>query len=371
MAVFQNDPFPGTDYSQFLSWQKVVTPNGQVFYVVPGNEAYVYDPVASNATGRKVFRANPSAAMSEAEEEKRRQEELIKQQQFNQSPLGQLLPIGAGTAGLIAASHLAAPSAAAPLVVPGALGTAAGTAAATGALGTGAAIAPAAPAVLGVAPAATTVAPAATGLASGFGIGLGPLAGVAAATYLGGRSAYDMLRGKEDKSIPGLIGRGTLGIATGGLSEIARPLLGHKSTRDVAREHTADLLDVGKDDANYQRYVEGMRAQHDSAPIDPSKPFAGKYGSWDEYVKGGLEAGDLTGVYGNIKTYGPEWANLTQEQRQAITQANIDSGIYTSKKGEVEITDPVKALENKERVLKGFAVVTPGQAAAMGAMGSR
>jgi hypothetical protein len=155
----------------------------------------------------------------------------------------------------------------------------------------------------------------------------------------------------------------------------------HKTTRQHAQENTKELMDAGKDNPAYQAYVQGMREQYNSGPKDPSKPFAGKYGSWDEYVKGGLEAGDLTGVYGNIKTYGPAWASLTPEQRQAITQANIDSGIYTSKKGEVEITDEKKAKENYDNVLRGFqvgasattkpapviAATTPAQAAAQGA----
>ena len=50
MQITKKDPFPGTDYSQYLNWKKVVLPNGQVYYVVPGNPGYAFDPVASNAT---------------------------------------------------------------------------------------------------------------------------------------------------------------------------------------------------------------------------------------------------------------------------------------------------------------------------------
>lgn len=175
-------------------------------------------------------------------------------------------------------------------------------------------------------------------------LGVGPLAGIAAATYLGGKSAYDMFKGKSDNSLQGKAGRLTLGMATGGLSELARPFAMHKSTRDVARGHTKDLLKQS-DDKQYQNYVSGMREQYNSAPVDPSKPFAGKYGSWDEYKKAGLEAGDLTGVYGNLKTFGQDWTKLNFDQQKKVTQGLIDAGLYNSKKGEVEITDADKAKQ--------------------------
>lgn len=184
-----------------------------------------------------------------------------------------------------------------------------------------------------------------------------PIAGAALGTYLAGKSALNTLKGKDDKSIGGLIGRGTLGIATGGISEIARPFLMRPSTRDIAKKHTKELQSVAPEDQNYQNYVAGMREQFNSAPPDPSKPFAGKYASWDDYKKGGLEAPDLTGVYGNIKTYGPKWAGLTQDQRVAVTQLNINDNLYNSKKGEVEITDSDKALANLTKVVAGSGLI--------------
>lgn len=249
------------------------------------------------------------------------------------------------------------------------LGSAAGSTAVGGAV-TGGATAGgagiAAPTVVGASKVPIAAAPA--GLASGYGIGLGPLAAVGGATFLGGRSAVNMLQGKEDNSIPGMIGRGSLAIATGGLSEVARPFFNRETTRDRARKNTAQLLEEAKGDPVAEAYVQGMRQQYDSAPPDPSKPFAGKYASWDEYQKAGLEAPDLTGVYGNLKTYGPEWAKLTQEQRVAVTQLNINDGIYKSKKGEVEITDQEKAKKNLQAVLGG-AVPTLAQPIMGGAAG--
>lgn len=137
-------------------------------------------------------------------------------------------------------------------------------------------------------------------------------------------------------------------------------LFGHESTRDVAKKHTGQLQGMGKDDAAWQNYVKGMRTQYNSAPPDPSKPFhGGKYGSWDEYKQAGLDAADLTGVYGNLKTFGPEWAKLSFDDQKKVTQGIIDAGLYNSKKGEVEISDPSRALQIRDSVLKGETNVIP------------
>ena len=363
MAQFQNDPFPGTDYTKYLEWAKVTTPDGNTFYEVPGHPGYVLDPVATNATGRKVFRANPKSKV----EEYNAQQEAQKQAQFMQGPLGQLLPVAASVGGLYAANQLI-PAASNPLqealaakVLSSGATTAAATPAAAAAQGaTGAAISGAAPAVTGEAGVAGAVAPSSYGLltgnVAGTGLGVLPLAGIAAGTYLGGKSLLNMIQGKADNSLQGKAGRVISGMATGGLSEVARHFLMKPSTRDIAKEHTSQLQEQAPEDTNWQNYVGTMRQQYNEAPTDPSKPFAGKYSSWDEYKKGGLEAGDLTGVYGNLKTFGPEWANLTQEQRQAVTQGLINNNLYDSKKGEVIVTDEKKAQDVKNNILKGFQV---------------
>lgn len=378
MAIFEKDPFPGTDYTKYLDWEKVTLPSGETYYVVPGHPGYVLDPVASNATGRKVFRPNPSQNIKDQQDQKRQQEELIKQQQFNQSPAGQLLPVVAGTGGLIAAQQFAPSSAAdlaaAELIKQQGIKTVAG-AAASGASGASVAT----PQIVG----ATRVPAAAEG------IGYMPYVGAAGA-LLGGKGIYDAIQANDVKGgaisgagvglglgaaapllgfagpagwagYAGLAALGALG--GGGLTK----LFGHETTRDVAKKHTSQLLNQGKDDPTYQNYVQGMREQYNSAAPDPSKPFhGGQYGSWDEYKKAGLDAADLTGVYGNIKTFGQEWASLSQEQRQAVTKGIIDAGLYESKKGEVEITDPSKAKEIKDNVLKGFSIGAQAEAAARG-----
>lgn len=110
MAIVKNDPFPGTDYTQYSKWPQVTMPGGQIFYEVPGNSGYVFDPVASNATGRKVFRPNPKLSIEKQQEEEARIKKQQDQQAFLQSPAGQLLPVVAGTGGLIAAHEIMKPS---------------------------------------------------------------------------------------------------------------------------------------------------------------------------------------------------------------------------------------------------------------------
>lgn len=197
----------------------------------------------------------------------------------------------------------------------------------------------AAPTGLSLAPAgAEAAAPSALG---GFGsLGIGPQAAIVAGTALTGKGLYDLAKGKKGDPLS----RGVTAMSTFGLSEIGRALGlgGQKSTREIARDNTKDLLKQS-DNPAYQAYVQGMREQFNSAPPDPSKPFAGKYSNFNEYKAAGLDPKDLTGVYGNIKTFGSDWANLSQDQREAVTQGLIGANLYDSKKGEVVITDPQKA----------------------------
>lgn len=144
-----------------------------------------------------------------------------------------------------------------------------------------------------------------------------------------------------------------IGAGIGGLGGLVKGLFHHKTTREVAKEHTKDLLNKFPDDPTYQAYVRGMREQYNSAPPDPSKPFhGGQYATWDEYKKAGLDAGDLTGVKGNLDL-GPEYTNLNLDQQKAVTQAFINNNLYKSKKGEVEVTDKNKARQIFNDIAQG------------------
>ncbi len=195
-----------------------------------------------------------------------------------------------------------------------------------------------------------------------------------ATPYIGGLGValggYNALQGiKKGKPLQAGLGAAGAGLGLNAMNValgpwgwgamVAAPMLmsllgGHKSTRDVTGGHTKDLQGMGAGDSRWQNYVNAMRGQYESAPTDPSKPFAGKYGSWDEYKKGGLEAGDLTGVYGNMKAFGPDWASKSFDQQKAVTQALINANLYDSKKGDVVITDEGRAKTIAADTLKNL-----------------
>lgn len=129
-----------------------------------------------------------------------------------------------------------------------------------------------------------------------------------------------------------------------------------ESTRKSSKRHTQELF-AKSEDPNYQAYVAGMREQFQGGPPDPNNPFGdtkgNKYKTWDDYVKGGLDAANLTGVMGNIETFGPAWSNLSFDQQQAVTQALIDDNQYESKRGEVLVKDQNKARQTFDNVVKG------------------
>jgi hypothetical protein len=238
---------------------------------------------------------------------------------------------GTAAAGTSAAAGGATTAAAGSAAGAGAASTAGTSAATTGASTTGSASASGS-----------------LGLSGGAALGL-----TALGTYLAGKSAYDQYRGKEDNSNQGKAGRAQLAWTTGGISEIARALGigGQPSTRDIAKKNTQSLFKVSED-PTYRNYVAGMREQYLKGPADPSKPFAGKYANFEEYKNAGLDAKDLTGVYGNLKTFGPEWSKLSQDQRESVTQGLIGANLYDSKKGEVVINDALKAQEIYANIMK-------------------
>lgn len=144
-----------------------------------------------------------------------------------------------------------------------------------------------------------------------------------------------------------------IGAGIGGGVGLAKGFLDRETIRDKAKKNTEKLQGQFKDDKTYQAFVRGMREQYNSAAPDPSKPFhGGQYATWDEYKKAGLDAGDLTGVKGNLEL-GPEYAKLSHEQRKAVTQGLIDAGLYESRKGEVEVTDAARAREIFDAAKKG------------------
>lgn len=358
--------FQGTDFSQWGSWQPI-TIDGLPYYQVPGHDQYVFDPYDGPYGSIKI---NPKYVEAAYNAE-------------NPEPglVDQIVPAIGTIGGLYAAKTLFGPESAA--TATGETGTGffsnlfgGGSSGSEGVmLGDSAVLAQGTE--LGSSMlASSTFDPATANVADIFSQGgttggmensLGsatPYLGAAGAAY----GAYNMYEGLKEGDM-GQTGMGAAGLGLGinamgyalgpwgwgalAAATLASQLTKHESTRDVAKKHTKSLMGQGKDDATWQNYVAAMRKGFDKAPADPSKPFAGKYKNWKEYEAAGLEAPDLTGVYGNLKTFGPEWAKLGEEQRVAVTQGIINAGLYKSKKGEVEITDPEKAKTIYDAVLSG------------------
>lgn len=182
-----------------------------------------------------------------------------------------------------------------------------------------------------------------TGLALG-----GPIGGAIGA--VGGNIVGYGLQGNGWKNDAALLALGPYALPLFAAKKLGL-VTPHKTTRQTAQEHSQQLLKDAGDDQNAQNYVQGMRAQFNEAP--KGNAFAGgKYKTFDEYQKAGLDPKDLSGVYGNIKTFGPSaWAALSQDQREAVTQGLIGANLYKSKKGEVEITDADQAQQIYNTIL--------------------
>lgn len=102
----QPAPFGGQpDYSQYASWPKVIAPDGTVYYKVPGT-GYLLNPFLSAAKGRPVLFTDPTAKAKEVQDQKDAQKKAQKQQEFNQSPAGQAVPVVTGIGGALVANEV-------------------------------------------------------------------------------------------------------------------------------------------------------------------------------------------------------------------------------------------------------------------------
>ena len=145
-----------------------------------------------------------------------------------------------------------------------------------------------------------------------------------------------------------------------GLGKNIRSKVFHQSTKGAQEMRSGQLMQQS-DDPQWQNYVGAMRAQVAEGPKDKTKPFAGKYNTFNEYKQAGLEAADLTGVYGNLDAFKPDyaekagvpnWSQLSFDQQKAVTQRLINEDMYSSKKGEVVIADKDKARQIYEEMAK-------------------
>lgn len=180
--------------------------------------------------------------------------------------------------------------------------------------------------VTGSAP--TTAAPTILGNAGAMGVG--PLAAIAGATYLGGKAGYDMLQGKKAD----LPGRVILGMATGGLSEVANAARG--------------LWDKDRFKDEYNR-AQKLRDSGINWNFNADAPSAGR--SRDQLIADALSTGgnvdfartrdeskltgkDLVGYSFLPETFGSAYANAGLEKQ--IAAAEMAKGAVNEHHGTVD-----------------------------------
>lgn len=300
------------DFSQYNSWPTVTGANGGTYYVVPGS-SYVYDPVSSQLTGKTQLFLNPTQANKAAAAAKSASSPLgqllpvglgVGGVVAGQEAIAHLAPAtaktvlngkvvmsdgtlkdpntgqtvgninqGAGTtsgdAGNVVVNNSTPPTSANGAFTDAASGQNIDLAPGTDP-STGLTLAPSAdssvvetqpttaqlfnmtPEQLSNVDVSGADIAADTGLASSFA-SYGIPAAAAVTAFLAGHSALNMLKGKNDSSIAGEFGRTSLGIATGGLSEVANRLLnGTKSQDQQSRDATRSTFqNNGIADGNY------------------------------------------------------------------------------------------------------------------------
>ncbi len=124
----------------------------------------------------------------------------------------------------------------------------------------------------------------------------------------------------------------------------------HKTTKQYKQERWGNLVNRGviNEDAAYQ----AIYGQGDGT-WETGK-YAGQKWSFEKAQD--LARQDPThfqNVYGNLDTFGADWANYTDEQQKAITAGLVANGLYKSNKGDIVVKDKAAAMKIKDQVLAG------------------
>lgn len=347
------------DVSGYLNWEKITAPNGQVGYIVPGT-GLVYDPFLSKTRGRNVFFQNTKPQIEAARKQEEEKQRMIDLAEKQASPVGQLLPIAGGIAGLTAARYIGnelLPSAADKAILANLPTTAPVV------------TAPAAP-VAG--------APVAGEAASGFSIsGIGS-AGNYILPAAGAYGAYDLLtrdnsagrgfvQGAASGAAIGSVGGAPgalIGAGIGGVLGIAESFLDNPSTKELEKKRWGKLKESGVVDAEA-----AFLANH--PPGDTSVyqegPRKGQKWTFENALEDAKkDPVHFRLVYGNYDTFGNDWSKYTPEQQDAIVSRLANEGLYAGRKGDVVITDKERARKIKDEILSGATqttAVTPDAAA--------
>lgn len=196
-----------------------------------------------------------------------------------------------------------------------------------------------APTTTGVVEAGTTTAP--TGLLGSIGSNLGSLggltgagvgAGVLGGIALGAKGAKDLLQGNETKGGLDWASRATLGIATGGLSELARPFFSKPKT-EIEDKRLEDLKAKGLLDPNFVINKESRSRAEQLKDLE-------KMGAVDEKKRKWLETGDeqyLTGQ--DLQGYAAflEKDPKDMNNRIKLAEEALRAGAVNEQKGTVDV----------------------------------
>lgn len=169
-------------------------------------------------------------------------------------------------------------------------------------------------------------------------LGAAPLIGVAGGVALGAKGLSDLVKGNKTKGLGGWGGRAQLGIATGGLSELARALgvFGHKSTKQRQAERWKGLYNADK--------VPDWFMQQDVTQdhgVDDKKLASGKLGGRDVWATSGM-----------FDTFGKNWANTgTETQREQVAKKMLDEKLFDTKKGVTYVMDQDRARSILDEIL--------------------
>lgn len=94
----------GINWGDYSKWRAVKGESGQNYYVIPGNDGWVYDPFRSGMTGRVVIAPNRETEISKGQQSEDERRRLMKAQEQAASPAGQLVPV-VGSIGALGAGN--------------------------------------------------------------------------------------------------------------------------------------------------------------------------------------------------------------------------------------------------------------------------
>lgn len=181
----------------------------------------------------------------------------------------------------------------------------------------------------------------ALGAAPAAGIGALPLAGIGIGAGLIGKGLYDTYKGKKGD----LLSRASAGIATGGISELARALglFGGPKTEVEDKRYRA-LQDQGV--SGFDRPFQATKDPHAWYRGDLAKDFIGSAtdGQWvnnkfamSRDVKD-LRPEDITGYAAFGEKFGNDWlGKYSDADRKRIAQQALDKGAVKEHHGTVDI----------------------------------